>query len=220
MTQNSKESARLGKYLKPTQFIEANNPIIKTKAQELIQDIPSNDDIQKAIKIFYFVRDEIPYHVKNTRLFYSKPWLKASATLQRQKGYCIQKSVLLAALARAIGIPARLHFVDIMNYLTPRKFIEEMGRDLFIYHGFAELYLNGKWIEANVAFDKALCLRKGYPVGEFDGKTPCLFSHFDEQGRKFVEYIKDRGTSIDVPYHRIILTWLIEYGLKRKRKLH
>ena len=95
---------------------------------------------------------------------------------------------------------ARIHFVDIINYLSPRKFIEEIGSDMFIYHGILQLYLNDQWRDANVAFDKDLCLRKGYPIGKFDGKSSCLFSHIDDQGRKFVEYIKDRGIYANVPH--------------------
>lgn len=202
------------KYLRASYFCDYIDPQIARKVQELTEGIPADDPGRQAVSLFYFVRDQIKYVAYGDRDYLSRKNMKASATLQRGHGYCIQKAVLLAALARAKGIPARVHFVDIMNYLTPQRFIEMMGRDLFIYHGFAELWLNGKWIEANVAFDKELCLKKGYPIGEFDGKTPCLFSHNDAKGHKFVEYIKDRKSWAEVPYYRILLTWLWEYGVK------
>ena len=41
-----------------------------------------------------------------------------SATLARGYGFCVNKAVLLAALARAVGIPARLGFADVRNHLS------------------------------------------------------------------------------------------------------
>ena len=208
------------KYLHKSNFCDIENPEITQLAQKLTESIPENEKEQQAIRLFYYVRDQIKYVAMGDRKYYSRKNLKASSTLKRGHGYCIQKAVLLVALVRAKGIPARFHFVDIKNYLTPASFFERMGRDLFIYHGFTEIFLNGKWIEANVAFDKDLCIKKGYPIGEFDGKSPCMFSHLDDKGRKFVEYIKDRGTWAEVPYFKIIWTWFIEYLVKNNKKKH
>jgi hypothetical protein len=210
-------ASALDVYLRPTKFLDFLHPALQEKTDLLLTGIDPADQIAKAIKLFYFVRDEIKYVVKYEWRYYSKKNSKASATLTRGYGYCIQKSALLAAMARYAGIPARLHFVDIVNYLTSQKYIDKIGSNIFVFHGFVDLYLDGKWVEANVAFDKDLCEKKGYPIGEFDGRTPCLFSHFDAKGKKFVEYLKDRGTFADVPFRKILWTWLIEYGFHKRR---
>ncbi|MBN2154697.1 MAG: transglutaminase [Candidatus Lokiarchaeota archaeon] len=209
------------KYLRPTYYMNFKDPHITQKATKLIEGIPTNHDIEKAIKLFYFVRDEIPYVVKNNNEYYSRENMKATATLNRGFGFCIQKAVLLAALARAVGIPSRLHFNDIINHMTSKKYIEYIGNDKFLYHGYTELYLNGKWVEANVAFDKELCVRKNWPIVEFDGVKPGLFAHQDETGKPFVEYIKDHGTYSNVPYYWILFGWMKGYGftLHGKRKI-
>jgi transglutaminase-like putative cysteine protease len=206
------------KYLKPTYCIDHTESSIIEKSRELVQDVSEKNDIERGIKLFYFVRDEIKYIVKYDNDYYKRSNLKASATLARGYGFCIQKAVLLAALARAIGIPSRLHFNDIVNHMTSKKYREFVGNDKFLYHGYTELFLNGKWVEANVAFDKELCERKNWPIVEFDGIKPGLFAHQDESGKPFIDYIKDHGTFARVPYQQIIFTWMIGYGYKMHGK--
>jgi hypothetical protein len=192
--------------------------LVAAKAKELVQGIPDENDIERGIKLFYFVRDEIKYVVKYNNQYYTKPNLKATRTLERGYGFCIQKAVLLAALARAIGIPSRLHFNDIVNHMTSKKYIEYVGNDRFLYHGYTELFLGEKWVEANVAFDKELCERKNWPIIDFDGIKPGLFAHHDANGNPFIDYVKDHGSFADVPYPRIIIAWMIGYGLKMHGK--
>jgi len=149
--------------LNPTFFMDYKHPLVQEKARELTESIPKEDDISKAVKLFYFVRDQIRYTVKNARESYNKKNWKSSLTLERGFGFCIPKSILLASLARAAGIPSRLHYVDIVNHMTSERLKRNMGSNLFIFHGFVELFLNGRWVEANCAFDKELCIRKNFP---------------------------------------------------------
>ena len=207
----SSVESSLKKYLKSTFFIDSSHPLLQKKAQELLQDIDPNDQIQIAVKLFYYVRDEIKYVVKYAPQYYNRKNTKATATLKRGYGYCIQKATLMAALARIAGIPTRIHFVDMKNHLTPQSYIDRVGSNLFVYHAYPELYLNGKWIEANVAFDKDLCDRKNFPIVHFDGIKPGLFAKQDDTGQPFVEYIKDHGTYADVPYWKILWAWKKEY---------
>jgi transglutaminase-like putative cysteine protease len=198
--------------------MDYSRPMVTKKARELIDGIPPENKIQKAIKLFYYVRDQIKYVVTFDHEYYKRKNLKASATLERGYGFCIQKAVLLAALARAVGIPSRLHFNDIINHMTSEKYREYVGSDRFIYHGYTELFLNDKWVEANVAFDKELCARKNWPIVNFDGVRPGLFAHQDDTGKAFIDYIKDHGTFANVPYPRIFFGWIIGYGLKMHTK--
>jgi len=195
--------------LKPTFFMDWKHPSILQKAKELTDGI--EDDINKAIKLFYFVRDGIRYSVKDSRKSYNKEEWKPSLTLEKGYAFCIPKAILLASLARAVGIPSRLHFGDIVNHMTSDRLRKNMGSNLFIFHGFVELFLNGKWVEANCAFDKELCIRKNFPWVDFDGVKDGLFASTNNDGEPFVEYIKDRGVYNDAPHQEIMETWAMEY---------
>jgi transglutaminase-like putative cysteine protease len=205
LTANFKET------LKPTFFMDYEHPLIKEKVKELIEGIPEDDDIGKAIKLFYFVRDQIRYSVRNTRESHNKENWKSSLTLKTGFAFCIPKSILLASLARAAEIPSRLHYVDIVNHMTSERLKKDMGSNIFIFHGFVELFLDGRWVEANCAFDKELCLRKNFPAVNFDGKRDGLFAATNKDGEPFVEYIKDRGVYNDAPHQEIMQTWAVEY---------
>jgi len=71
--------------------------------------------------LFYFVRDEIKYTIYISKL--REKDNRATEILSRKKGYCVQKAVLLVALARASGIPARLRFADIVNFKLPGTYL-------------------------------------------------------------------------------------------------
>ena len=93
----------LEEYLKPTPAIDCGTRSIKEKAQELTNR--QEKITEKARSLFYFVRDEIKYNPYSPR--YLPEHYRASTILDRGEGYCVQKAVLLAALARAAGIPAQ-----------------------------------------------------------------------------------------------------------------
>ncbi|MDQ4134755.1 MAG: transglutaminase family protein [Pseudomonadota bacterium] len=94
---------------------------------------------------------------------------RASSVLQRGRGYCVGKAALYAALCRAAGIPARVGFADVRNHLATRRLLEAVGTDLFAWHGYVELQLNGRWVKATPTFNAALCDKLGVVVLEFDG---------------------------------------------------
>ena len=104
-------------YLEPTLIIDSDNEFI----QKTAHDITSNTqtDREKAVGLFYFVRDQIVYNPYVDR--HLPDHFVASATLARGRGFCIQKAVVLVALSRAASIPARLGFAVIRNHLLPEK---------------------------------------------------------------------------------------------------
>jgi transglutaminase-like putative cysteine protease len=163
--------------------------------------------------LFLFVRDGIRYSMVVP--FFAPEHYRASAVLARKSGYCVQKAVLLAALARAAGIPARLVFVDIRNHRAPERVIEMMGTNLFTYHSYTELYLGGRWVAATPAFDRITCEQQGYPLVVFDGQHDAIFPPVDDQGRPFVEYVHTHGTYPDVPLEELLRAWERAYGKQR-----
>jgi transglutaminase-like putative cysteine protease len=196
-------------YLKSTPVIDCNTPSVKGNAQNLTAD--KENDVEKAKALFYFVRDEIKYnpYVLHNLVEHNK----ASVTLSRKEGYCVQKAILLAALARAVGIPARLGFADIRNYIVPQKLMELMhGSNLFIYHGYCELYIGQKWVKATPAFDLQMCQEHHIIPVEFDGKNNASFHRYNQKGKLHIEYVCDYGHYPDLPLEEILEARVKVYG--------
>ncbi len=185
--------------MKPTSIIDSDNPAIKNKAQEITRG--QKEVVEIARSLFYFVRDSIKYNPYLPR--YLPEHFRASNTLARGEGFCIQKAALLIALGRAVEIPARFHFVILRNHLIPEKMAELLVSDVIPDHAYAEFYLNGKWVGATPAFDLEMCQKYGIiPVG-FDGKNDAKFHSHARNGKLHIEYISDRGTYADVPVEEI-----------------
>jgi len=129
----------LSRYLKTSYMINWKDPSILNELSKILKNIPENsDDVQKAIKLYYYVRDKFKYKV--TLNLSSPNSLKATTTLKQGYGHCVRKAILLTAFGRAAGIPTRLHFVDLKNHLLRPEWIEKLGEKI-IYHGYVEFYL-------------------------------------------------------------------------------
>jgi len=160
---------------------------------------------EKAVALYYAVRDEFRYDPY--RIDLNPEAMKASALLARGYGFCIAKAVLLSAAARVQGIPARLGFADVRNHLTTERLRQSMGTDVFVFHGYAELLIEGKWVKATPAFNKSLCERFGVPALEFDGVYDSVFQPFDGQGNQYMEYLCDHGRHADLPLDELRLAF-------------
>lgn len=75
---------------------------------------------------------------------------------------------------------------------------------MFIYHGFVDLYLDGKWVKSTPAFNIELCERFGVLPLEFDGRTDSIFHPYDAEGRKHMEYVNQRGVFADLPFDAFV----------------
>lgn len=187
-------------YLAPGEFINSGDAEVRAFAQSEVDG--ASDDISRAVKLYYAVRDKIlydPYYSGEDR-----PFFRASDCLRAKRGFCIPKAALLAAAARSVGIPARVGYADVRNHLSTKKLLELIGGDLFIWHSFTELYLKGRWVKATPAFNLRLCERFGVRPLEFDGRHDSLFHEFDRGGRRHMEYVRQRGDYPDVPYDEIV----------------
>lgn len=188
-------------YLQPTEFFDFNKKRVKETALEITKGL--KDDKQKAIALFYWVQNQIKY---NMFTYYPKikANLKASVTLRRRNGFCMSKATLLSTFARAVGIPARIHMVDIINHKISKRVVDLMGTNAFHCHAYSELFLNGKWVKATPVFDRETSIKGGFlPIIEFDGEHDALFESVGEDGKIFVEYIGDWGSYADVPIEKI-----------------
>ncbi len=198
-------------YTKPTNIIDSNNPEIIKFARKVVGN--SKDPVEKAVRIFYAVRDEIWYDPYTP--FYRPEHYRASEVLKRKRGFCIPKAVLLCALGRSLGIPSRLAFFDVRNHLITKQLFEYFGTDLFVFHGVTEFYLNGKWVKATPAFNAELCQIHKVPPLEFNGKEDAIFQAFNLEKKKFMEYVRFRGTYADLPLQEILNAFKEAYGTER-----
>ena len=187
-------------YRAASEFIDSGNADVRAFAENATAGVA--DDLSRAVTLYYAVRDEIlydPYYAGEARSYF-----RASDCLRAKRGFCIPKAALLAAAARSVGIPARVGYGDVRNHLSTKKLLELTGGNLFIWHGYTELYLEGRWVKATPAFNLSLCKRFGVRPLEFDGRNDSLFHEFDQGGRRHMEYVKQRGNYADVPYDTII----------------
>ena len=188
----------MNEFLQTGSYVDSGHPSVAAFARK---HASGEGALEKAVSLYYAVRDEIRY---NPFLdFADADVFRASSVLAAGEGFCIGKAALLAATARAAGIPARVGFADVKNHLTTPRLAETMGSDLFVYHGYADLHLEGKWVKATPAFNLALCRKFRVKPLEFDGRGDSIFHPFDEDERKHMEYLRDRGRFADVPVEEI-----------------
>jgi len=198
-------------YLTPTAIIDSDHKSIQNYADEVVDG--STDPIQIAVKLYLAVRDNIRYDPYTP--FYLPEHYRGSYVLNRGRGYCVPKASLLCTLGRACGIPSRVGFATVRNHLATKQFIQFLGTDLFVYHGFVEFFLAGKWVKATPAFNSELCRRHKVPPLEFNGLEDSLFQAFNLEKEKFMEYVEFHGIYSDIPLDIILKAWDKVYGVKR-----
>lgn len=196
----------MNQYLQPGRFIDSAHPGVIEFARAHAQ---GSGNREKAVALYYAVRDQVRYHPFQN--FTLDDTYRASVCLERGAGWCVPKAALLAACARVAAIPARVGYADVKNHLTSPELTAKMGTDLFVFHGYTELFLEGKWVKSTPAFNLALCTRFRVKPLEFDGTNDSIFHPFDEDNRRHMEYLRSRGSFADVPADTIKRTFSEHY---------
>ncbi len=204
-------SDELARYLVPGRYVDSADPAIVAFAKRAVAGVTGVR--ARGVALYYAVRDQVgydPYCVGTHEDYY-----RAGACLARGSGFCIPKAALLAACARAVGIPARVGYADVRNHLSTPRLAAMVGGDVYHWHSYTEMHLDGHWVKSTPAFDGALCERLGVHALEFDGVEDSLFQEHNRAGDRHMEYLAERGTFADVPYARIVAdferlhaTWL------------
>ncbi len=197
----------LQQYLRPTYFIDSDAAEVIAFAR--VSAGNKKTPLEMGMALFYAVRDKIRYDPYKIDLE-KKESFKASVIISKGYGYCVAKAIVLAAVARAAGIPSRLGFADVRNHLSTERLRQLMKTDTFIFHGYTELFLENRWVKATPTFNLALCDKFGVKPLDFDGRSDSLFHPYDREGKRHMEYIRDHGNFADVPYDRIV-TYFRQY---------
>jgi transglutaminase-like putative cysteine protease len=200
-------------YLKRTDILDSDHPHLLAFARRAAGG--SNDPVEQAVRIYYAVRDGIRYDPYYP--FFLPEHYRASNVLASGRGYCVCKAALLCAAGRALGIPSRVGFATVRNHLATKQLIEFLGSDLFVYHGYSDFFLEGKWVKSTPAFNKELCARHRVAPLEFNGREDSIFQPFNQENHRFMEYLDFHGTFADIPVEAIVRAWEAAYGPERVR---
>ncbi|MFY9511940.1 MAG: transglutaminase family protein [Rubrivivax sp.] len=161
------------------------------------------DSRERAVALYLAVRDGFRYDPY--RIDLSPVGMRASSVLAQGYGWCVPKAALLAATARAAGIPARVGFADVRNHLSTERLRQSMrGTDVFVWHGYTELLIGGAWLKATPAFNIELCERFGLLPLDFDGREDSIYHPYDRAGNRHMEYVAQRGSFDEMPLAQIV----------------
>jgi hypothetical protein len=114
--------------LLPSNMIQSDDPEIVRLAREAVGD--ETDPWRKAVALERFVGGYV------TEKAYTQAFATAAEVAREREGDCTEHAVLLAALCRAAGIPARA--AAGLVYLSPRR--------AFFFHMWTEVYVDGRFI--------------------------------------------------------------------------
>jgi len=194
-------------HLGPGTYIDSDAPEVIAFARDAVNGV--DDPVDAAQRLYLAVRDEILY---DPYVAFGDPEsYRAGAAITAGRGFCIPKAALLAAAARACGIPARVGYADVRNHLATPRLLEMLGSDVFVWHGYTELWLDDRWVKATPAFNLSMCQRFGVHALEFDGTRDSMLHEFDTTGQRHMEYVRERGTFEDVPYDTIVADFRTYY---------
>ena len=184
--------------LRATALIDSDHPEVMafTRAHD-----PGGSDRERAVALYLAVRDGIRYDPY--RIDLSEDGMRASTALLQGHGWCVPKAALLAAVCRAAGLHARLGYADVRNHMSTERLRQTMQTDVFIWHGYTDLWIDGQWVKATPAFNIELCDKFGLLPLEFDGRSDSIYHPYDKAGHRHMEYVHQRGTFDDMPLAQI-----------------
>ncbi len=194
-------------FLLPTPIIDADHPEVRAFA---LRHQGDGDVRARATALYYAVRDGFRYDPYD--LVLTPRGLSASRVLETGRGWCVSKSALLAAVCRAVGIPAKVGYADVRNHLSTARLRETMKTDVFYWHGYTSILIGDRWLKATPAFNIELCEKFGLRPLEFDGTADSIYHPYDLSGNRHMEYLAFRGEHAEVPLDAMRQTFAEHYG--------
>lgn len=140
--QSQRSSETLRQHTQANAWLQSDDPALKQAALRQVNGAKS--DLERMQRLQAFVSK----HINQTNL--STGYASAKEAFENRTGDCTEFALLLAAMARAVGIPSRVAagLAYSPNYLGQS--------DRFIPHAWTQAYVQGRW----QSFDAAL--------GQFD----------------------------------------------------
>ncbi len=125
----SRDRESFRKFLRPSIWIDSDNPAIRAKAAEIAGNEKNRWNVAKKIGEWVY---------KNIEKRFTPEVPVATSVLKSRKGDCNEHTVLFVALARACGIPAEM--CAGLVYMN----------DGFYYHAWPKVFI-GKWVHLDPA---------------------------------------------------------------------
>lgn len=135
MPPRGSDAPALAGFTDPSPFVESDDPGIVSLARGIVGE--EQDPVAAARKLVAWVHDNVD----------KEPALtvpSAREVAKARRGDCNEHAVLLTALARAVGIPAKVVAGTVYGDLGA-------GEEGFYYHAWSELWL-GSWVSADAVF--------------------------------------------------------------------
>jgi hypothetical protein len=92
----------------------------------------------------------------------------------------------------------------VRNHLSTERMRQVMQTDVFFWHGYSEILVEGRWLKATPAFNIELTERFGLLPLEWDGRSDSIYHPFDKTGNRHMEYVHQRGSFDDMPLAAIV----------------
>jgi transglutaminase-like putative cysteine protease len=190
-----------------TDVIDSADEAVRALAQRYSAD--AADEPGRVRALFDWVRDEIRYDMGPV-LGERRDWT-ASLTLRRGYGFCQQKALLLAAMLRAIDVPAGIGIEQLLDHKIPPHFAAYMGGRHIPLHGYTLAFVSGRWQRIDATLDTALCERKRYRVVQYAPGSDRLLPETDLAGEPHVEHVGVVGEWADLPDDIVAATLDLPY---------
>ena len=163
--------------IEPNNLVQSDNAKIVDMAEEAAGELA--DPWQTAVALEKYVKEHI------TKKDFSTAFASAAEVAETRQGDCTEHAVLLAALARARGIPAR--GVMGLVYLPDDQ--------AFFYHMWTEVFIRDRWIPLDATMGKGGTGAARIELARSNLKGASAFSSFlpiaRVMGRMTVELIDD-----------------------------
>lgn len=134
---HSDEAGPTAEDIAPNPWVQSDSPDVVAMAQRIVGDASS--DIQRMRRLRSYLSDYI------TEKGLDVGYASALETIKSRRGDCTEHAVLLTALARSLGIPARV--------VTGIVYVDRFGgaSRVFIPHAWTQAWIANRWI----SFDSA-----------------------------------------------------------------
>jgi Transglutaminase-like superfamily len=138
-------------------------------------------------------------------------WQAASITLQKRRGSCSQRSAVLEAIARAAGVPTRVHAFFVKGtFWYPRFRLTRIFIPDSVLLVWPQFYVETEWLD----FDELHAPMTQLVADSRDGFTNTGESIFEAVAEKSVDFLgKSCGLACAQPEHDLSRFLVCDHGL-------